>query len=410
MFDGFESLEGCLPLVYRGIPMHLLDTSSEPGRRLAETYFPGVDGAAFDDFGRASETVSISAIIVSDAYLAILRALRAAFEIPGPGMLIHPMLGPLTVIQGDIPQISLAANELRVIRISATFKVVSNGFGGGFIGSLLSAASSTFGSAAGNLVLSVGTAVLSVSRLKAVSRSHRILATSLNSALKTAGRGQAAAISALVSITPADASDLAQQLEKVFAALADVRSIPAVAPAAGYVAPEILSSADRLEISARLAEELMAEAQAAPAESDRAILSAAAAFALRAACEQSAYVDFASRQDAMNVRQRLVANLGTMGEALEPLSDTLLAAPATTLWHATRDLSAALSADLDEVIGRLPSALTVNTGRPTSAWLIAMHYFGDTPGLVEGAYADIVARNKPRHPAELDSETIEILK
>ena len=410
MFDDFEALEGCLPLVYRGIPMHLIDTDSEPGRRLAETYFPGIDGAAYDDYGKAVEVISITAIIVSDAYQAILRALRAAFETPGPGLLIHPMLGPVNVIQGDIPQLSLAANELRVIRISATFKVVSNGFGGGFLGSLLSAASAAFGSSAASLVTSIGTTVPSMARVRAVSRSSRILTRSLKAATSSAGRGQALAIDELVASVPSDVSGFAEQLAAIYSALSDVRSTPAVAPAAGYVAPDLLSSADRLDIAAEVAASLIAEALAAPSDADHALLAGGAAYALQAAADLSAYVEFSSRQEATALRERLVDALADLASILEPLSESLHAGPAADLWQVTRDLSSAVSADLDEVIGRLPSALTVGNGRPVNAWLVAMHYYGDDPAAVETAYAEIVARNNPRHPAELPGDAIEILK
>uniref|UniRef100_UPI000A46C0B7 DNA circularization N-terminal domain-containing protein n=1 Tax=Mesorhizobium sp. 1M-11 TaxID=1529006 RepID=UPI000A46C0B7 len=136
-------LPGCLPASFRGVSFFVPDTSTEPGRRVAEALFPGLDRAAYDDFGLSPAVITVDGFMVGDDYIIQARALEAAFERPGPGTLIHPWLGGMTVILEEPGTISFSASELRVARFSASFKRVSSGLLalGGTAATLLSAAS-----------------------------------------------------------------------------------------------------------------------------------------------------------------------------------------------------------------------------------------------------------------------------
>lgn len=409
MLDSLASLPGCLPLVYRGIPLHLIDTSSEPGRRVLETYFPGVDGAAFDDFGMSAEVISINALQVGDSYKAIAAALRAAFKIPGPGLLIHPFFGPMSVIAVDTPQITLAANELRVVRISASFKIARSGLGS-FLGGLIGGAGGLFGSAALSLVAAIATNVLSIARIRATERSVKLVRTAITSATKSAGVSQAAAIPASIPATVSTPDEYGVAISALHETLADVTLTPAVSPAAGYVEPQQLSSAERMAIGVKISGLLTKNARSAPGHEDIALLLAGAAEALRAAIEQSAYIDYPSRREALATRQTLIGALEELAIGLEPMWDGLLAGPAADLYRAARNLQSAVSAELDEVIGRLPDVLSISVGRPVNAWLAAQHIYGDTPDRLEGAYMDIVTRNRPQHPSVIMGPSVEVLE
>ena len=78
------------------------------------------------------------------------------------------------------------------------------------------------------------------------------------------------------------------------------------------------------------------------------------------------------------------------------------------LRRSLRTLTSAVIADVNDTIGRLPPLHVFAPGRPVDAFLVAHHLAGDTPARVEAVYADIVRRNRPRHPARLDGDRIEV--
>ena len=75
-----------------------------------------------------------------------------------------------------------------------------------------------------------------------------------------------------------------------------------------------------------------------------------------------------------------------------------LASPALTGIAALR---AALSADINEVAGRLPSVRILDIASPVPAILIAQHLAGDDPALIEEMTLDLVRRNRIRHPGRV---------
>jgi hypothetical protein len=72
-------------------------------------------------------------------------------------------------------------------------------------------------------------------------------------------------------------------------------------------------------------------------------------------------------------------------------------------------LKAALAADLNSLIGRLPAVVTIMIPRTMSAWTLAEYISGDDPGQVFATYQDIIARNNIRHPALVPPGPLEVL-
>jgi len=102
--------------------------------------------------------------------------------------------------------------------------------------------------------------------------------------------------------------------------------------------------------------------------------------------------------------------IDTVTDMLETFSGSTFDVQSTLLRRSARDLQAALIADINETIGRLPAVVIFKNERPLDAWLLAQHVFGDTPQLIEAGYREIVARNRPRHPAALPAGGVEVLR
>ena len=118
-------LPGCKPAAWRGQTFFIPDVSTEMGRRIVVTYFPGLDDPAIEDLGAAMGPIRGRGLIVGDEYVQQALMLQAAFMAPGPGTFLHPWIGELTVIvPPGAASVSFSAVELRVVRFEVTFQPV----------------------------------------------------------------------------------------------------------------------------------------------------------------------------------------------------------------------------------------------------------------------------------------------
>ena len=398
-----DLLPGLLPASYRGVAFFVPDASTEAGRRVAEHLFPGIDRAAYDDFGLRPAVITLDGLMVGDDYVAQAKALASAFERPGPATLMHPCLGGMTVLLEEPGEISFSSAELRVARFSATFKRVNAGSG---TASILSTAAALLGAAldfraaAFALGNAPETATLSNVRSLASVRSWRVVRSAWPGASPeaTAPEGPAAFVASVAKVT-----------DSLVASVPAVAGVPAVSAAAE--AAEALPGVDALQaVNLCLAASAAITAAEAPSYTDRAMLLAAAGDAIATAARLSAYVDHASRDAAFSLRNRVAIRIDAYAAACGDVSRSAFAASASTAARLALDLRSRLVADLNEVIGRLPSVIVIETDRGTDAFQLANHVHGDRPGSIEAGYAAIVARNRPRHPALLPAGRVEVQK
>ena len=413
IFDSISDvLPGLLPASYRGISFHVPDTSTQVGRRVAEHLFPGIDQAAYDDFGLATQTVQVEGLIVSDSYIAQAQALKAAFETPGPGTLIHPWLGPMQVVMEETAEISFAAHELRVVRFSATFKRY-NGMG---LSGFASTASALIGAAlslvslAASLTTSTSRRTLSRLRTDATQRTARQVVSYWQS---SAGRASALITAALPQTLPATPEALSSAASSVTDMIVnlvpDLAGTPAVAPAAEATSSSNgLSARQALDINASAGAAFVVLAGDTVSRPDTVLLAGTAGDALAKAGQLAAYVEFGSRAEASALRDSLVGQLDAFTDLLSNLSDSDFAAEASATIRATRDVRLCLIADINEAIGRLPASRVIETGRPSDAFQIANHLYGDDPSAIEDGYISIIERNRPRHPARIPAGRVEV--
>ena len=85
------------PASYRGVPFVILENEMKRGRQLALHLYPFKDTPWPEDLGRSPRITSFRGFVVGDDCDQKMRALMAAVELPGPGQLVHPTLGPFSV-------------------------------------------------------------------------------------------------------------------------------------------------------------------------------------------------------------------------------------------------------------------------------------------------------------------------
>lgn len=82
---------------WRGIPFDVQGSDFEGGRRLAVHEYPQQDKPYAEDMGRGTRRIVLAGLVVGDDYYSTRDLLIEACEEPGPGVLVHPHYGELTV-------------------------------------------------------------------------------------------------------------------------------------------------------------------------------------------------------------------------------------------------------------------------------------------------------------------------
>ena len=85
------------PASFRKIPFQVDNSEFETGRRVQVHEYPQRDKPYSQDMGRATRRIEFDAFVVGADYVEKANALLGAIEAYGPGTLIHPWFGSLTV-------------------------------------------------------------------------------------------------------------------------------------------------------------------------------------------------------------------------------------------------------------------------------------------------------------------------
>lgn len=85
------------PASWRGVGFSVLVENGAFGRRVAMHQYPFRDTPWPEDIGRAARRPAITGFLIGPDALTQMRAMIAAAEQPGPGTLVHPTLGTMTV-------------------------------------------------------------------------------------------------------------------------------------------------------------------------------------------------------------------------------------------------------------------------------------------------------------------------
>lgn len=95
-----------LPASFRAVPFHVGTGDIGAGRRVQVHEYPQRDKPFAEDLGRATRELELTAQLVGEDYVDQVNALLRALETPGPGTLVHPWLGEMSVSLKDKGRIS----------------------------------------------------------------------------------------------------------------------------------------------------------------------------------------------------------------------------------------------------------------------------------------------------------------
>jgi prophage DNA circulation protein len=95
--------EELLSAAFRGVRFNVRRNGFQFGRKVVVHEYPLRDTPYVEDLGRRARVMRIDAIIIGDDYRAKRDALIDAIESYGPGKLVHPYYGELTVSVDDSP-------------------------------------------------------------------------------------------------------------------------------------------------------------------------------------------------------------------------------------------------------------------------------------------------------------------
>ncbi|MGE4406038.1 DNA circularization protein [Pseudomonas sp.] len=89
--------EKLLPGSFRGVSFKVESADGEIGRRIALHQYPLRDKPFAEDLGRQARSFTLDLFAIGADYMTHRDALINAFETQGPGLLVHPYLGEMTV-------------------------------------------------------------------------------------------------------------------------------------------------------------------------------------------------------------------------------------------------------------------------------------------------------------------------
>lgn len=109
------------PATWRGIPFFVDASDVTVGRRTVVHEYPERDLPYAEDLGRATRTFNVVGFLLGDDYTTTRDQLVDAAETYGPGPLVHPLYGSLSVALSGPLQITETAGEQRICRLSFSF-------------------------------------------------------------------------------------------------------------------------------------------------------------------------------------------------------------------------------------------------------------------------------------------------
>ena len=380
---------------FRGVPFHYRDAGGDFGRRLARHDYPGRDLSYHEDLGRKTREFTIRAFVLGPDYAAARDALIEAVETPGPGTLVHPYLGSLTVAvtaarlrestaEGGAAEFDLsfeetgenrypergtdtaaavdAASDEALIAVSTDFESAFGTAGkASWVGEqaqgLAGDALSDIGGAAGGLS---GDASKSAALAKSLAAAKSDLA-----ALAADPSKLAATVIGLIS----GSADFGAGGRGLLAALALLDEF------GGDLAPQPETTATRRAAGANQTALVALVRRAAAVEAARA----------------SAGLVFASFDEAAATRDTLAARLDGLMLQAGDLGDD-------AAWRAMGALRAAMLRDLAARGSRLPRTVTVTPAATRPALALANDHYGADPDAVLDRADELTSRNRVRHP------------
>jgi prophage DNA circulation protein len=113
-------LDFVLPASFRGVPFNVLDSSQTGGRKTAVHDYPFKDQPFVEDLGLADKQFGLRGFLFGADCAAQEVAMHAVCGESGPGLLVHPSLGPIMVSVVDFTS-SVNAEDGNMVSLEFTF-------------------------------------------------------------------------------------------------------------------------------------------------------------------------------------------------------------------------------------------------------------------------------------------------
>jgi prophage DNA circulation protein len=382
-----------LPASFRGVKFHYEELRKSGGRRRVDDEYPYRDDVYIEDIGRRKREHRITGYVLGDDFLVQRDALEAALEQPGPGTLVHPTRGPLSVKVGAYSVSERLTAEGRMARFE--FDCVEDGGDPSPV-----PGSDTRGKAAKKSV-----AALTAAQSSFLKKWLVLAGTTVNAATGLLNNLEATLaqlknwpnlildqVSPLIKDLASDVNNavaLAQGLTNFFsgyadAVLASIAPFDAAFSSRGPILPTDISFG--LSSIAAWGDALGA-APSPDAQINQDALAALVKGSAAAALVQIfAATDFAAEDDADAARDTVASLTGALLQTAADFADDL----AATAWN---ELATAAIQDLSDRAKQAPATATYVFGSTQPAVVLAQRLYGDA-----ARAGELVARNAAPHP------------
>lgn len=404
-------IEQLRPASFRGLAFSLSENAKSFGRDVKKHKIIN-SRPRYEDTGEKEDTFTIEAAVGgNDNFLAEADAFEKALSQKGPGRLVLPQTGELTVVVTEARRRE-SSTEVGIVYFSITFEIdesPSSSFGAFGAASISSATKLQSGALAlwdaglSDFLKSYKSAVPDFI-LDSTGNQMDDFLSDLSTALSRIGQDFKAP-----DFTMSSAESFGNEIISLFKDLADYEevldfSVGTTTQTTSTIAPLSMVSA-LTSISGELID-VSATSNAATDSTRAGNLQATDLFtkisAAAAAAQAVSYADYESKQEAITLRDNLM-------NALQMLRTASGEEGWINSYKALGTLMAAVNRDIDEEIGRLPATVTVDSQAVRSSFVLAHRIYGNTPGRVIAMASDIVKRNGIIHPSFIPEEKLEVL-
>lgn len=411
------------PASFRGVSFGVLGVQKEFGRRVITHVFPLRDQPFHEDMGRHPRAFAIDAFVIGADVVARARRLEAALEQKGPGLLVHPYYGALTVVALKSVT-TFAAFEGRVARVQIAFEEAGTaGMPAGIlntVAALLSAVGITVSS-----VLEVAASGLSLVRQLSHVRDvmagdFRAAGSAIRSIVAAGGlAGGAAWLGPVIAPSGGLPLTIPAALDRLAATTADglgdgrpiaeltSRTIRALA----NIPTTVKSFSTERDEHVRVVEALLSITGAvAELPARRAELANRAALAFLVDATAAAAAVEAASTVVWDSREQLDLYAARLATKIDDAADRAGAFGWDQPWRDLSDLGAVWAQHVAQVSPPLPRVRKVVLPAPLPSSLLAYQLDGDDLGTVFGRGGSIARRNAARHPGFLPGgEELEVV-
>lgn len=379
------------PGSFRGVPFKIDSHRWEIGRRTETHEYASRDEPWSEDLGRKTRRWTVEAYVIGPDYFAARDALAAALEVKGPGVLVHPWLGTLTVSLDGPASVEESVTEGGQARFSIPF--VEAGVN---LAPTIAVDTSATAAISGQATAATAAAALpkgfSVAGMPAfVSAEATGMLGEIKSAVDGAVAGLTPAIGALGALRDMGLALVAQAATLVAAPAALAGEVLGLVGQVRALASNPLAALPGLRALMGFGASLQAVLGVTPARERQRrnqaalialVRGAAAAEAVQAVSEAT----FTSYEQAAQIRDTLAADIDTLAIQAADAGDD-------DSFRALDDLRLALIRDVNNRGGSLARVFRYRPVLSAPALVIAHRIYGDA-----SRDLDLVDRNRIAHP------------